>query len=387
MLASLAAIWAASVLSAQARDSDAVVRRNLEAGQAAMQRGQLEEAEKNFLKIVAIAPQDLRAHVNLGVIYMRQKKWKRALEELRTSEKLAPQIPGIRFNIGLVYYRQGQYHQAIAPFESVLRDQADWTQARHLLGLCYLRDERFADSTGALEPLWAQMNSDSSYLYELALSAGKAGKRDLEERALTRLLDVVQESAGLHLTIGKAYLSRGDDDLALAELEKAAVMNPKLPMLHYHLGIVYKRKHEFEKAKEEFLQDVAIEPDVAYSYDELGAICLGLDQNDEARRYFEQALQRDSRLPASLYGLAKLDRAAKRYAEALKSLDAAAALVPQSASVHYLRAQTLMQLGREAEAQTEFAAVQRLKREALDIVEQQISGGSYRDPQLAVEQK
>ena len=385
MLASLAAIT--SIVSAQTRDSDAMVRRSLEAGQAALQRGELAEAEKNFLKVTAIAPQDLRAHVNLGVVYMRQKNWKRALEELRTSEKLAPEIPGIRFNIGLVYYRQREYHNAIAPFESVLHDQPDWPQARHLLGLCYMQDERFADATAALEPLWPSLNGDQSYLYELALSAGKVGQHDLEERALARLLEVGQQSAALHLLFGKTYLSRNEDERALTELEKAVAIDPKLPMLHYHLGIVYKRKHDYDRAKEEFLKDVAIEPDVAYSYDELGNICLGLDQNQEARRYFEQALQRNSKLPASWYGLAKIDRAEKRFPEALKALDEAQALAPQSASVHYLRAQTLMQLGRKAEAETEFAAVRRLQQEKLDILEQQIMGTAYRDPQLATEQK
>ena len=381
------AIWIASALAAQTRDSDVFLRQSLDAGQSALQHGELEQAEKSFQKAAAIAPGDLRPHVNLGVVYMRQKNWKRALEELRTSQKLAPQIPGIRFNIGLVYYRQGQYHAAIAPFESVLRDQPDWTQARNLLGLCYMRDDRFADAAGALEPLWPSLNGDANYLYELALSAGKAGRHELEERALARLLEVGQDSPALHLLFGKTYLSRNEDDRALAELNKAAAIDPKLPMLHYHLGILYKRKHELEKAKEEFLADVTIEPEVAYSYDELGTICLGLDQNEEARRYFDQALARDTKLPASWYGLAKLDRAAKRYPEALKALDEAKALVPQSASVHYLRAQTLMQLGRKTEADADFAVVRRLQEEKLDILEQQIMGTTYRDPQLATEQK
>ncbi len=352
-----------------------------------MKRGELAEAEKDFLHIAATTPGDVGAHVNLGVIYMRQKKWKRALEELRTAEKLAPQVAGIRFNIGLVYYRRGEYHDAIALFESVLRDQPDWAQARHLVSICYLSDERYADAAAALESLWTSSNGDLSYLYELAVAAGNAGRHDLEERALARLLEVGEKSAALHMLYGKAHLNRGQDEQALAELEKAAEIDPKLPMVHYNLGIIYKRQHEFEKAKEEFLKDVAVEPDVAYNYDELGNVCLGLEQNEEARRYFEQALQRDSRLPASWYGLAKLDRAAKRYPEALKALDSAGALDPKSASVHYLRAQTLMQLGRKAEADTEFAAVRRLQKETTDKLEQQISGGKYRDPQLSNEQK
>jgi tetratricopeptide (TPR) repeat protein len=383
----LAAIWIVPALAAQTAAPEALRRQAFEAGDSAMRRGQLAEAEKRFLEIVAMAPGDVGAHANLGVIYMRQQKWKRALEELRRAEKLAPQIPGIRLNIGLAYYRQGEYHKAIAPFESVVRDQPDSAQPRHLVGFCYMFDERYADAASALEPLWASSNSDLSYLYVLAVAAGNAERHDLEERALARLLDVGQNSPVLHLLLGKAYLNRGDDDKALVELQQAAATDAKLPMVHYNIGVVYKRRREYEKATEEFLKDIAVEPDVAYNYDELGTIGLTREQNLEARRYFEQALQRNSQIGTSWYGLAKIAKAEKRYAQALKALDSAGAIDPKSASVHYLRAQILMLLGRKAEAQTEFAAVRRLQVETTDKLELQISGAKYRDPQLPAEPK
>jgi tetratricopeptide (TPR) repeat protein len=382
-----AAICAIAALAAQTTDPEARRRQAFEAGEAAMHRSQWAEAEKKFLEIVAIAPGDVGAHANLGVIYMRQQKWKRALDELHAAEKLAPQIPGIRLDIGLVYYREGEYHKAIAPFESVLRDQPDSEQARHLVGLCYMFDERYADATTALEPLWLSLNGDLSYLYVLSVAAGNADRHDLEEKSLARLLEVGQNSAALHLLLGKAYLNRGDDDKALAELEQAAQADAKLPMVHYNIGIIYKRKHDLDQAKEEFLRDIAVEPDVAYNYDELGTMCLASEQNVEARRYFEQALRRNSQIGTSWYGLAKIDKAEKRYAEALKALDSAGAIDPKSASVHYLRAQVLMQLGRKAEALTEFATVRRLQSEEAGKLERDISGGKYRDPQLPVEVK
>jgi tetratricopeptide (TPR) repeat protein len=382
-----AAILTVAALTGQTNDREALRRQAFEAGESAMHRGQLAEAEKKFLEIVAMAPADVGAHANLGVIYMRQQKWKRALDELHAAEKLAPQIPGIRLDIGLVYYREGEYHKAIEPFESVLRDQPDSEQARHLLGLCYMFDERYADATAALEPLWPSSNGDLSYLYVLAVAAGNADRHDLEDRALARLLEVGQNSPAFHLLMGKAYLNRGDDDKALAELEQAAQGDAKLPMVHYNIGIIYKRKRDLDKAKEEFLKDIAAEPDVAYNYDELGTMCLASEQNSEARRYFEQAVHRDSRIGTSWFGLAKIDKAEKRYADALKALDSAGVIDPKSPSVHYLRAQILMQLGRKAEAQTEFATVRRLQSEKAGKLEQDISGGKYRDPQLPVEQK
>src|SRR5262249_8703391 len=148
--------------------------------------------------------------------------WVRALQEFRTAEKIAPRMPGIRFDIALVYYRQRDYHAAIAPFESVIRDQPDFPQAKHLLGICYISDERFREAAATLETLWASLTTDESYLYVLVVAAGNAGRHDLEERALDRLLEIGQQSAALHLTVGKAYLSRGQDERALGEFEKAA---------------------------------------------------------------------------------------------------------------------------------------------------------------------
>ena len=75
--------------------------------------------------MLAAEPDNVGAHGNLAVVYMRRKDWKSALDELHAAERLAPKMPGIRLNIGLVYYRQADYQHAIAPFESVVHDQPD----------------------------------------------------------------------------------------------------------------------------------------------------------------------------------------------------------------------------------------------------------------------
>ena len=78
----------------------------------------------------------------------------------------------------------------------------------------------------------------------LAVAAGKTGRHDLEEQRAGPPAEVGQNSPAVHLMMGKAYLNRGDDDQALAELEQAAKADPKLPMVHYNLGIVYKHKRD-----------------------------------------------------------------------------------------------------------------------------------------------
>jgi tetratricopeptide (TPR) repeat protein len=108
-----------------------------------------------------------------------------------------------------------------------------------------------------------------------------------------------------------------------------------------------------------------------------------LDGKDrDAEIYFKDAVKRDRRLGTSWFGLAKICRQEKRYSEALKALDEAGAVDPRSASVHYLRAQILLAVGRKRESQLEMATVQRLKKDTVDKLEQEVSGATYRDREV-----
>jgi tetratricopeptide (TPR) repeat protein len=360
-------------------------RQVFEQGQQALNSGDLSAAEKAFRQVLTGDPNNVGAHGNLAVVYMRRREWQRALVELRIAERLAPGMTGVRLNIGLAYYRQSDFLHAIAPFESVLRDQPDSKQARYLLGLCYFFTDRFAEAAQTLEPLWPEQSGNLSYLYVVAIAAGKAGKADLDQRATDRLMEVGRDTAELHLFLGKSHVAHAEDDQALAEFEVAARINPKLLFVHYYMGTVYRRRNDLERAKEEFLKDVAIEPEVAYNYDQLGLVCFALNQVPEAERYFKEALRLDAGLGTSEFGLAKIYKDQGKYTEALSALRAAAAIDPRSASVHYLRGQILFTMGRRAEARLAFDEARKLHQATRDDLERKVSGQRVSDPQLTRE--
>jgi len=268
-----------------------------------------------------------------------------------------------------------------------VHDAPDSVQARHLLGLCYFFTDRHADAVKALEPIWAQESEKLDYLYVVAIAAEKSGNSNLQRRALQHMLVVGKDSAELHLFVGKGYLQELDDDRAIKELERAAAIDPKLPFVHYFLGMAYRRKHDLERAKTEFLEDVAIEPDVAFNYDQLGAVCSELQAKAEATRYFQEALRRDAQMASSQFGLAKIYREEGKFPQALAALDAAGRLDPSSASVHYLKGQILVRLGRRAEGRTEFETAAQMRQAETDKLEREVSGQSFLDPQLTAEPK
>src|SRR4030095_15929710 len=156
-------------------------------------------------------------------------------------EKLAPQVAGIRLNIGLAHYRQNDFRHAIPRFESVVKDQPDSLQARFLLGQCYFFTERWVEAVDMLESLWPQQSSQLNYLYVLGIAADKAERKELGERALTRLVEIGQDSAELHLLLGNAQLNEEAYDDAVKELSAAAEADPKLPFVHFNLAMAYSK--------------------------------------------------------------------------------------------------------------------------------------------------
>lgn len=371
---------------AGARESPSPSRSNpqflFRQGEAALKEGDLERAERSFRGVLRVDPAAAGAYGNLGVVYMRRKQWPRALAMLEKATNLAPNVSGFRLNIGLVYYRQNNFHAAITPFESVVQDGSGTSQARYLLGLCYFLTERYADAASTLESLWEQESGQPSYLYVLGIAASKAKRPDLERRAQTRLVEIGQDSAEFHLFMGKGLIHHEEYDKAIAELEQAAGVNPKLSFVHFNLGLAYLGKRDMPHARAEFMKDIAIEPDVAANYDRLGLIFY-LEQNDrESEAQLLKAIHLDRHAPDTYYQLARLYRRQKKYALALREINLAVEFAPSSVAVHYIRGQLLKQVGRQLEAQTELLTVTKLE-ESTDRGEAELETGPTPEPELA----
>jgi tetratricopeptide (TPR) repeat protein len=353
-----------------------------QAGQDALKQGRLDEAERDFRRVLVLDPKAGGAYANLGVVYMRRKQWPKALDELRKAEKLMPNEPGIRLNIGLAYYRQNDFLKAIPAFESVLRDQPQALQPEYLLGLCYFFTNRWSDAAATLEPLWAQQSTQLSYLYVLSISAHRAGNKELDEKATAQLVKIGEGSPEFHLFMGKAHLNLEQYDLALADFQAAAHANPKLTFVHFNMGLAYLKKQDYERARNEFLKDAAIEPDLAFNYDELGDTYSLMQEDGEAEKNYREALRRDPNLVNSYVGLAKVYQREEKYQLAIDTIDSAIKLDPRRTDMHYIKGQALIHLGHREEGKKELEAAVRIDNEKRAEREKQVESGTVPAPEL-----
>jgi len=371
----------ASTTDARPADPALVFQR----GQDALAHGRLEEAERDFRQVLAADPKAGGAFANLGVVYMRRKQWTKALEMLHQAERLMPQVSGIRLNIGLAYYRQNEFVKATPPFESVVRDQPDAVQPRYLLGLCYFFAERWVDAATTLEPLWAQESGQLPYLYVLSNAAHRAQQKELDDRATTQLIKIGDGSPEYRLFVGKYHLNLEQYDQALTEFQAAAEADPKLPFVHFNMGLTYLKKQDYQHAREEFLKDAAVEPDLALNYDELGEVYRLMEDDKNAELSYRGALRRDRQLVSSHMGLAKMYQHQEKYAQALVEIDAASKIDPERTDIHYVRGRVLLQLGRKEEGKKELEAAVNIDNERRTERQKQLDTETVPSPELLQE--
>ncbi len=131
----------------------------------------------------------------------------------------------------------------------------------------------------------------------------------------------------------------------------------------------------------EFLTDSQIEPDVAYNYDQLGAIEFREQHTKKAKEYLLQALRLEPTLARARYQLARLLTEEGDLARALAEIDRVITLVPENRNVHYLRGQILKRLGRTREAKAEMRKVTEISSAALNRSQQEFENG-VTDPEL-----
>jgi tetratricopeptide (TPR) repeat protein len=182
--------------------------------------------------------------------------------------------------------------------------------------------------------------------------------------------------------MGKAHLNREEYDDAIRELEAAAKANPKLPFVHFNLGLAYLHKQKYEQAKTEFLADVAVDSDTAATYDQLGDVYVLLQEDVLAEKSYLAALKLDKGMQNSRLGLAKIYDREHRYRDALSQLDAAATLDPQNYSVRYLRGQILVRSGQRVQGQVELAAATKIMNSQRAKRQHELEGGALPHPEL-----
>jgi tetratricopeptide (TPR) repeat protein len=98
-----------------------------------------EEAIKCFKKAIAINPNYIEAHYNLGITYHDKGMLDEAITEYKKAIALKPDYINAQYNLGMTYYDKGMLDEAIVEFNKAITIDPDSADVHHNLGYSYLK--------------------------------------------------------------------------------------------------------------------------------------------------------------------------------------------------------------------------------------------------------
>lgn len=167
--------------------------------------GQLEEAQKEFLLIVKMDPNDYRALYNIGKIFYDRNMRDNALNYLNKAVKINSSFPDAWFYIGKIHLDANRYAEAMNAFINCVKNDPKNYEAHYNLGIIY---KAMNNITKALQEFEiAERSPDTNLklktIYQIGLIAADNGNYDKAINEFQRALKYATEEN--NLTIGIRY--------------------------------------------------------------------------------------------------------------------------------------------------------------------------------------
>jgi tetratricopeptide (TPR) repeat protein len=355
--------------SAQSRDAGEF-QRTFQQAERALADGRYSEAAQLYEQLRAADPSVAEVHGRLGLVYYQEGKFAQAVPELRQALKLKPSLPNTDVLLAMSLSELGQYDQALDGLERGFRRSSD-PALKRMAGLqlqrAYTglrRDSKAVEVALELERLYP---NDPEVLYHASRLYANFAYVTMQ-----KLSKVAPDSVWMHLTAGEVNESQGGLDGAVREYQAVLALEPRRPGVHFRLGRVYlTRAHQTTGdatsgalAQKEFEAELDVDPGNANAAYEIAELHRTAGELDQARAFFNRALEQDPDFEDALVGLGRTLVSLGKPDEAVPVLKRALALNRSNEVTYYQLAQAHRALGNVPEQEKALAEFERLRQQA-----------------------
>ena len=231
-------------------------------GDVYYQRDQLEEAIAEYQTALRLDPFHPRAPIQLAATYEKAGQYRAAIAQLERTSEVLPDFDWTWIYLGDLHHWTGNYDQALQAYQRALAIDPTNIDAKVGLGLTYAAMRRFEEgeqiANKLLESSSKPREENADYLFLVAMLDRTRGDH---EKAITSLEKAMSAARRRYYRIymgafGETYALMGDQDKAIdyyrKALESERHSSPHMIQFHYHLGLLYEEKQEFQSASEAY---------------------------------------------------------------------------------------------------------------------------------------
>jgi tetratricopeptide (TPR) repeat protein len=267
--------------------------RNL--GIAFYRTGMLEEAQREFRRVLELRDADGISRFHLGLVQLRRRDWIGACDTFGRAAQELDAPAAVFHNLAYACEQRGQWSDAAEHLEEAAR-RATATDPRVALSRAAvaLGDARIADAEAALadaRAAWGARQPAAAWFHLAGLAAALGGDSTRAAAMLEEGLALHPHAVALHNNLAVVHERRGSYELAARTLEHALLEDTNNPYLHKNLGDYWYRAQRYDDALDSFVRVVRLSPSHgADVYLKIGNIHYRRGALDEARAAWHSVL-------------------------------------------------------------------------------------------------
>jgi Flp pilus assembly protein TadD len=318
-----------------------------------------EEARRELEQVRREAGDHPNVFYYLGRLDVDSQDYASAIRNLNKAAAQPP-FPDTAYYLGFAYFKHGDLASAAHWLEQAQRTDPRDARIPYQLGFVYRKQglEEKAKKEMELSQRLRQKDNDESRIKNECAEKLEQGRSEAARQLCDQLYD--PNNAERLTALGTIYGQHGDLEAALKPLQRAAELAPQNPQMQYNLALTYFQLGRFEDARRPLEDSLKRWPDVFPLNSLYAAVLIRLGRLPEAHAALLHAreLKPDSAeiatmLYATASDLGQASLRAKKYADALRFYEEAAAARPQEARPHQRLAEIYTLTGQTAEARAE----------------------------------
>jgi len=323
-------------------------------GTIRLQQGQYEESAKFLTHALALNPRLAGARTTLGDAYVLQDKPKLAEKCFLEVLRLDPDNLNARFDLLKVEASQRNFQQSLETARPIMSELVKSDEGILLLATDYGALGKKEELKGLIAP-WQRSSEPSDELSlefgDVLLAAGmEAEAKTVFEAEETRI--AVHPSPALALKLGNNYLALGILDRAEKNTALALSLAPDCTACNLTLAQIAERQENSEKALSYLVAAKKREPENPEVLFEFGKVCLERNLLDDALPALEKAVAMKPDQDSYVYVLGSANVARRNYTVAASLFGQLLQKKPQDAILNYAVGAVYYLQGKYTEAES-----------------------------------
>jgi tetratricopeptide (TPR) repeat protein len=225
--------------------------------EAQSQTGAYDGARRLLEEARAAGPLYPEPYNAIGISYLEQAQYGKAVDSFRKSIEVAPDWAYPRHNLALTYVEMGENAAAEAEYRAAIRRTPHHPYLYYNLGVLLQRTNRNPEAERTFRDAIASFEEQANGYRALAarLKAEDSGQKEASAEAALALEQAatdLRNEGEVYNALGALAQAAGKDGKARAGYEQALALNPHLDAARYNLGILALHRHRFTEAIQSF---------------------------------------------------------------------------------------------------------------------------------------